>query len=255
MDQWKEKVKTDLDDCANPSPSATPISCSQIGSTEDHVYQDRRLKETNRVRDLDPTDAGLRVHVSRETVQDYCAEQEYRLDSSPRQSFAEQDRFSDANSIPIRRNRLFELRSRHGLEGIFAPTRTKIIDRGRNRHPPATDIGLTHRTTGRMPSHPRAGRNGPPPGRRDYTKPKQDQNKRPKQLQPAEEQKLIIDPISPFDINEVGPHPGLIEPCRAYVFEHQIQRCLKKLGTEHKDESWRIQGVNLIAQMMKALGL
>jgi hypothetical protein len=66
---------------------------------------------------------------------------------------------------------------------------------------------------------------------------------------------VIIDQVPDFDIQTVGPHPGLIEPCRAYVFEHRIQTCLKKLGTQSKDDNWRITGVHLMSQMMKSLGL
>ena len=103
--------------------------------------------------------------------------------------------------------------------------------------------------------HSRSSQNGPPPNKRDHQKAKRDQVKKQHQQQSKEEPEVIIDPLPKFDINEVGPHPGLIEPCRAYVFEHRIQECLKKLGTEMKDENWRITGVNLIAQMMKTLGL
>jgi hypothetical protein len=68
-------------------------------------------------------------------------------------------------------------------------------------------------------------------------------------------QQLIVDPVPKFDINEVGPHPGFIEPCRRFVFEFQVQRALQKLGTDQKDETWRMQGVSFIESIRTALRL
>jgi hypothetical protein len=69
------------------------------------------------------------------------------------------------------------------------------------------------------------------------------------------EPKIIEDPAPKFDINEVGPHPGFIEPCRRFVFEFQIQRALNKLGTDQKDETWRMQGVTFIESIRTSLRL
>jgi hypothetical protein len=58
-----------------------------------------------------------------------------------------------------------------------------------------------------------------------------------------------------FDPNAVGPHPGFIEPCRAYLFEYDVQQSLKNLKTEHKDEAWRMQGVRFLHDVKRNMGL
>jgi hypothetical protein len=148
----------------------------------------------------------------------------------------------DVNSIPIGRDR-----------GFFTNQKENIPQDLRSPESMA-------------PHHPRQGRNGPPPGRRDqpFSRPKRDGPQRKefprRQYPPAKESakedpKPIVDPVPDFDVHAVGPHPGVIEPCRRYVFESRIQKCLKTLGTESKDEAWKIQGVTFIDQMRKSLEL
>jgi hypothetical protein len=225
---------------------------------------------------------------------------------------------TNVNTIPIGRDRGFNRRSEPAEDESVTPATGKSITLDRDSVLPehiTTSEGVPNPKTyqpdrsliynkGKSVSrkqsisfedmpihHPRPGRNGPPPNKKDHTKQKKDhgkkqhhqqqqhqhqhqhqhqqhqhnqqhqqhqqnqQNQQHHQQQSKKEPEIIIDDPPKFDINDVGPHPGFIEPCRAYVFEHRIQECLKKLGTEMKDENWRISGVNFISQMMKTLGL
>jgi hypothetical protein len=63
------------------------------------------------------------------------------------------------------------------------------------------------------------------------------------------------DPPLRFHIEAVGPHPGFIEPCRSYLFEHDIQQSLKLLETERKDEAWRMKGVRFLLDAKNVLQL
>ena len=59
-----------------------------------------------------------------------------------------------------------------------------------------------------------------------------------------------------FDNRNVGPHPGFVELSRKFLFEHQIQAYLKRVGLPiTSEERYRMQGVSLIEQMRIALGL
>lgn len=150
--------------------------------------------------------------------------------------------FKDVNSIPIGRDR-----------GFFT---TQKEDKQKGHATPEP----------MAPHHPRGGRNGPTPGRREqpFSRPKRDgpqKKEHPRRQYPLprastnEDLKVVVDPVPDFDVHAVGPHPGVIEPCRRYVFESRIQKCLKTLGTESKDEAWKIQGVTFIDQMRKSLEL
>ena len=66
---------------------------------------------------------------------------------------------------------------------------------------------------------------------------------------------VVQDPQPEFNPENVGPHPGFIEACRPFVFEYEIQQCLKKLGTQSKDEAWRMRGVNLLLEAKNVLQL
>jgi hypothetical protein len=58
-----------------------------------------------------------------------------------------------------------------------------------------------------------------------------------------------------FD-RSVGPHPSFIQVANPYIFEQGLQNCLTTLGaTEHKEDSIRLQGVNYIDNVRKALQL
>jgi hypothetical protein len=59
-----------------------------------------------------------------------------------------------------------------------------------------------------------------------------------------------------FDMKTVGPHPGFVELSRKFLFEHQIQAYLKRVGLQvTAEERFRMQGVSLIEQVRIALGL
>ena len=54
----------------------------------------------------------------------------------------------------------------------------------------------------------------------------------------------------------VGPHPSYIKIAKPYIFEHQVQRCMKGAGiAEAKDDSIRLQGVAWIDSVRKAMHL
>lgn len=56
--------------------------------------------------------------------------------------------------------------------------------------------------------------------------------------------------------NGVGPHPSYIQVARPYIFEQSIRNSLAALGaTEHKEDSLRLQGVQYIDSVRKALQL
>lgn len=54
----------------------------------------------------------------------------------------------------------------------------------------------------------------------------------------------------------VGPHPSYIQIAKPYIFDHQVQKCIKSAGIpEAKDDSIRLQGVAWIDSVRKALHL
>lgn len=53
-----------------------------------------------------------------------------------------------------------------------------------------------------------------------------------------------------------GPHPSYIELAKPYIFQHQIDQCLKATGTEEaREDHLRLQGVSWIDNVRKALDL
>jgi len=53
-----------------------------------------------------------------------------------------------------------------------------------------------------------------------------------------------------------GPHPAYIQVAKPYVFEQEIQECMKQNGTtETKEDSQRLQGVAWIDSVRRALQL
>jgi hypothetical protein len=124
---------------------------------------------------------------------------------------------------------------------MTVPRREREHDRNRRDTRPSYGDSRRERPSNHRPYPPRDREARPPP-------PKEPSRKEPSP-------KIIVDAPPKFDINKVGPHPGFIEPCRRFVYEHQIQRNLKKLGTDQRDEMWRIQGVHFIDSTRMALGL
>ncbi|KAL8793801.1 MAG: hypothetical protein Q9195_003631 [Heterodermia aff. obscurata] len=54
----------------------------------------------------------------------------------------------------------------------------------------------------------------------------------------------------------VGPHPSYIQIAKPYIFDHQVQKCMKSAGIpESKDDNIRLQGVAWIDSVRKALHL
>ncbi|KAF2668536.1 hypothetical protein BT63DRAFT_456179 [Microthyrium microscopicum] len=144
--------------------------------------------------------------------------------------------------------------------------------------PNAMPLGASSRTGRGPPPHDRGGRREV--FRRDEAPPRRDERlrdegprredierRRPppssprrdiqsKDAPPTEPANSIInDPPPSFDINSVGPHPGFMEVCQKWVHEQTIQKALLRLGTDTKDEQWRIQGVSYIEQVRNALKL
>lgn len=62
-------------------------------------------------------------------------------------------------------------------------------------------------------------------------------------------------PLTPRD-DHAGPHPSFIEVAKPYVFEQQIQACMAIIHmNDVREASMRLQGVNWIDQVRKALQL
>ncbi|KAF2101700.1 cyclin-like protein [Rhizodiscina lignyota] len=62
-------------------------------------------------------------------------------------------------------------------------------------------------------------------------------------------------PLTPKD-DLPGPHPSFIEVAKSYIFEQQIRQCMAIIHmNENREEAVRLQGVNWIDQVRKALQL
>lgn len=51
-----------------------------------------------------------------------------------------------------------------------------------------------------------------------------------------------------------GPHPSYIETAKPYIFEHQVQTMLQRIGiSEGVEENSRVMGVSWIDNVRRAL--
>lgn len=74
------------------------------------------------------------------------------------------------------------------------------------------------------------------------------------------DQRPVPKPSNPDETSDapppVGPHPGIVSVPAQYVFEQNIRQMQKAAGSDpNRDDAYRLQGVQLIDNVRRALHL